>query len=296
MKTRFQFLYNEASGEATGGGAAPAPATLLDAPAPAAADAPPPSWIGDGGVFNHNALPQELQAYEALKTIKDVPSLAKAFGETKKLVGSKLAPPAPDAPEQQIAEWKKTVGAPLTAAEYEMVKDGLPESAKLDEGLHKAIAEVAHKHHIPAAAWKDLLSTYNKHAVGNMELSQAQQAEEDKAFVAEQVASLKEAWGGDFEKNKLAAAKVASIAGIPVDHPALQFAEVVKGLATLSGAFSETAAASLVPSAGSLGGGKAQANSIINDTANPMHQAYWDTSHPNHQSTVGMVQNLMKNG
>jgi hypothetical protein len=290
---RFQLLFTEETGGdvSSGGGGT----TLLDAPAQTAADTPPPSWIGDGGIFNHDALPQELQGYEALKTLKDVPSLAKAFGETKKLVGAKLAPPSKDANEQQIAEWKKTVGAPLTADEYELIKDGLPKDAALDEGLYKAIAEVAHKHHLPASAWKDLLSTYNKHAAAGMQLSAEQQKAEDDAFVSEQVNVLKEAWGNDFDKNKLAAAKVAAIAGLPVDHPALQFADVVVGLATLAGAFSETAAAALVPTNGTLGqGGKTQANSIINDKANPLHQAYWETSHPNHQSTVAMVQNLMK--
>jgi hypothetical protein len=308
MKTRFQFLFNEA-GESAGGGATPA-ATADAGQQQAAADPtsllgdaggqqqaqPAPTWVNPDGTFNHDALPQDLQSYGALKTIKGVNDLAKAFGETKKLVGSKFAPPTPDAPEQQIAEWKKTIGAPLTAAEYEMVKDGLPEGVPIDENLHKAIAEVAHKHHIPAAAWAELLGTYNKHVAGGLEQSTAAQVAEDQKFVADQLNELKTAWGNDFDKNKNAAAKVAAIAGIPTDHPALQFAEVVKGLATLAGNFSETAAAALVPTAGTLGGGKSQAMSIINDKGNPLHDAYWNPSHPNYNSTVAMVQNLMKQG
>jgi hypothetical protein len=296
MKPRFQFLFNEAdSGTSTGGGTATAEAsaTLLGGTETQSQGAAP-TWINPDGAFNHDALPQDLQSYGALKTIKNVNDLARAFGETKKLVGTKFAPPAPDANEQQVAEWKKTIGAPLTAAEYEMVKDGLPEGAALDENLHKAVAEVAHKHHIPAAAWKEMLATYNQHAAGAMESSTAAQAAEDQKFVADQLADLKTSWGNDFDKNKMAAAKVAAIAGIPTDHPALQFADVVKGLAVLAGNFSETAAAALVPTAGSLGGGKAQANSIINDKGNALYQAYWDGNHPNHSSTVAMVQNLMK--
>lgn len=296
MKPKFQFLYNQASddGSSGGGGGGPSGATLLDPPASGSQGQTPPSWIGDGGIFNHDSLPQDLQGYEALKTLKDVPSLAKAFGETKKLVGTKLTPPAPDAPEAQIAEWKKTLGAPLKPEEYEVIKDGLPDGAAIDETLYKSIAEIAHKHHIPAAAWKDIVTAYNKSAAGAVAQSADQQAQADQAFLAEQTKSLKEAWGNDFDKNKMAAAKVASIAGIAIDHPALQFADVVKGLATLSAAFSETSAANLIPASGNLGGGKAQGNSIINDKANPMHQAYWDQSHPNHAATVAMVQNLMK--
>jgi hypothetical protein len=295
MKPKFQFLYNQASDDgSSGGGGGAAGATLLDPPASGSQGQTPPSWIGDGGVFNHDALPQELQSYEALRTLKDVPSLAKAFGETKKLVGTKFTPPAPDAPEAQIAEWKKTLGAPLKPEEYEVIKDGLPDGAAIDETLYKSIAEVAHKHHIPTAAWKDIVTAYNKSAASAVAQSSTQQSQADQAFLAEQTRSLKEAWGNDFDKNKMAAAKVASIAGIAIDHPALQFADVVKGLATLSAAFSETSAASLVPTNGSLGGGRAQAQSIINDKANPLNKAYWETSHPNHQSTVAMVQNLMK--
>lgn len=296
MKKIFQFLYNEAGADGTsnGGGGGGSP-SLLSPPSTQTQDpSPTPSWIGDGGTFNHAALPQDLQSYEALKVFKDVPSLAKAFGETKKLVGTKFTPPAEDATEQQISEWKKTLGAPLKAEEYGIIKDGLPEGAAIDETLYKSIAAVAHKHHLPAAAWKDLVTEYNKSAAGAVAQSAEQQAQADQAFLTEQTNALKEAWGNDFDKNKMAAAKVASIAGISIDHPALQFADVVKGLATLSAAFSETSVGHLIPTNGNLGGGKSQANSVINDKANPLNQSYWDQSHPNHTSTVAMVQNLMK--
>jgi hypothetical protein len=51
------------------------------------------------------ALPEDLRAHATLKDVKDVPGLAKAFIDTKALVGGSIRPPGPDAAPEAHREF-----------------------------------------------------------------------------------------------------------------------------------------------------------------------------------------------
>ena len=74
---------------------------------------PTPTW--------RDTLPEDLKADASLATFKDVPSLAKSYVETKKLVGQKaLTVPGPNAPAEEVAAFRAALGVPPSPAEYKV--------------------------------------------------------------------------------------------------------------------------------------------------------------------------------
>lgn len=116
-----------------------------------------PEWIKDDGSFaddwRDKALPDGLQKEAALADIKDVSSLAKAFVETKKMVGQMAKLPADDAGKREFmtkhfgdimaadaAKAKQDQEAAAAAAKTKADEDAAKAATKL-QGDQKAAAE-----------------------------------------------------------------------------------------------------------------------------------------------------------
>lgn len=241
------------------GGTAPTPS-----PAPAAS-----GWTkDDSGAFADgwfSRLDGELKDNASLKVIGSVSDLAKAYVETKRLVGTKLEAPNEKSTPEQIAAWRKTVGAPEKPEGYLGEKgtirpDAIPESM-WDKNNEKALLDVAHKHHLSQAALNDILGVYAQQVDGSVKGLAAAEAEHLK----KESAALQQAWGSEFETNLGLAQRVAQTVGLdPLTHPIFTSAEVVQAFAKLGKMFSET---SLVPgeTSSSAAGGVASRISEITD-------------------------------
>jgi hypothetical protein len=259
-------------GGSGGGGAAPAGgATLLaggaaapdPAPATPAAAAPAPAassgWLkDDSGAFSEgwvDRLDGDLKNHGSLKTIGTVADLAKAFVETKKLVGSKLEMPGEGATPEQWSHWRKVTGAPEAPEGYlgdakTLRPETVPESM-WDAATEKGFLEIAHKHGLPPQAVKEIVEFHAKSIGGAIEKT----SEEHAAHLQGEQSKLKSEWGGEFDSNLSLAARAAKTAGLdPTTNPIFADAEVVKAFAKLGRMFSET---SLVPgdASGAAGGG-----------------------------------------
>jgi hypothetical protein len=123
-----------------------AEASVLDAtPANPAADAAAPaapatpSW--------RDTLPDDLKADKSLETFKDVPSLAKSYVETKKLVGAKqgLTVPGKDATPEQRAEFYKALGVPDKPELYEVPKHPVMAHPEWNPEAQAAFLKGAHE-------------------------------------------------------------------------------------------------------------------------------------------------------
>jgi hypothetical protein len=253
MRWNFSLLRDEA-GDMGGGGGTPPPAggsTLLSSGAPGgdgAAPAPAPAptgWTKDeSGAFVegwHDRFEGDLKGHPSLKVIGSVSDLAKAYVETKKMVGSKLEAPSEKSTPEQVAAFRKIVGAPDKPEGYlgdaktlrpETVPDGM-----WDPKAEAAFLAIAHKHHLSPAAVRDIIAHHGE-SVGQ---AFQQSAEAEQQHLAGQLSELKKSWGNDFDANLNLASRVAQTVGLdPKTNPIFADAGVVQAFAKLGKMFSET--------------------------------------------------------
>jgi hypothetical protein len=181
-------FYRNAEGGASGG-AAPAggaPASVVVAPSGGSASATvSTSTVGEVAAANADAnsaaasVPAvggkaadagaspdfktslgELANDPALKDVKDAPTLAKMYKDTKSLVGQKLGIPGDDATPEAKAAFHKAMGVPDGIEGYELDKlgDDVPAEVKalFDPEHAKKWAEIFKANNVPASVAKAL--------------------------------------------------------------------------------------------------------------------------------------------
>ncbi len=232
-------LFTGGSGAPSDSGAAsgtPAPAS--GAPAAVVGDASPPAaggfqWADESGKFSDGWL--EKAGYKddpTLTTIKDLPTLAKAYKETKALVGRKLSPPGEGSTPEQVAEWRKLVGAPDKPEDYgTLMPEGYANKEQWNAAMEQEAVAIAHKHHIPPAAIKELVALQVR---GEQQSLAAMQAAQQKAL-DDGSAALRAEWGDQSERRMHEVnTAVTSLTGFPslLDMLSAPPHEVAKRLAT----------------------------------------------------------------
>lgn len=150
----------------------------------------PTSWLA--------TLPPELQADESLKTIPDVPTLAKNYVESRKFIGAKrLEAPQPNWTPDKWAAFNKELGVPEAPDKYPMPDVKLADGLTLDEGRKKAALEHFHKIGLRPDQAKELWGFYLNDINGVHK--SATEARTKAAADAE--AALKTEWGQNYDKN-----------------------------------------------------------------------------------------------
>ena len=109
----------------------PTTATTTEPITTAAPSSPTPTDWRAGLTGEHAPLAQEkaLESFKGKDWTEVGPALAKAFVETKKLVGAKAAPltiPGEGASAEEVAAYRKAIGVPDTPAEYQLRVPELP--------------------------------------------------------------------------------------------------------------------------------------------------------------------------
>jgi hypothetical protein len=296
------FLSPDDGGGSSGGtgGALPAsptasPASPAAPAAPASSEIAPPdgqaSILGEGhgegssyvqpdGSFVQDwtsKLPEDLApARDSLGRFKNVEDLVRAYDGANKLVGRKgVILPTKDSTPEEIASFNKTMGVPESPEGYmESVRPGeMPEGVTWSDEIAKSYFEVAHRHHVPASAMKDLIGLHLKQREFEQEAAQ-QQIMENKQKGLRQLRSI---WGADFDRNLGVAQRAASLTGVDANSYGWRDPEVVKGFVRLANMMSDD---KLVSPGGSLPVGKADLKSraldIMRNPANPDFQKYRD--------------------
>jgi hypothetical protein len=201
------------------------------------------TWAKEDGALNDgwlDRLPGDLRGHASLKVIGSLPDLAKSYVETKSLVGKKLEMPGQGASPEQIAAWRKTVGAPERPEGYvgeakSLRPEAIPENMWDVESERKFLA-VAHKHHLPPAAVKDILGFYGDSLANGLKASQQQ----EEVILQAETMKLRQTWAQDFNANLSMASRVAQTVGLdPKTHPIFTSAEVVQAFARIGKLLSE---------------------------------------------------------
>lgn len=263
-------------------------------PTASAQTSPPRGYVGEDGNFSDgwlDRLPGELDpAKQTLAKYRGLPELAKSHFELQQLLGKKSSAvniPGEKSTPEEVAAFRKAVGVPETADGYNLKPEKLPDGVTWDDATGKAYAEIAHKHHIPAAAMKELAA---------LQLSQeAMRAEEVGKMLGAELErgkqELQTAWGANFDKNISLAARVAQSVGLDPHTDGLRDPKVVQALVRFAGMMSED---KLVTGdfAPSLQAGKIRATAIMTDKTNPLYAKYQDGD----AETVQLVRDLMRRG
>jgi hypothetical protein len=206
------------------------PETGVAAPAaPAPANSPAWTWADETGKFSDGWLEKAgFKDDPTLSTIRDLPGLARAYKETKSMVGRKLTPPDERSTPEQVAEWRRVVGAPDNPEDYGTLKPDKFPDEMWSPDIEKAAIELAHKHHLPPAVLKEFatLQAEGTRAAYEREIKAAQ----DRLAAGQ--AELQKEWGGQVERRASEARALAAALGIlETDDIFLTRPDLVKKLA-----------------------------------------------------------------
>lgn len=191
----------------TAPGSTPAPApTPAVAPAPTSAKQFFAEGISQGGQFAEGWTQQLQEAgFERLANkaalAKDETTLFKSLDDALALIGKKagVSYPKEGSDEAAILAYRADAGVPESPAGYDIKPAQLPDGISWDDATAAAYAEAMHKHHIPAAAAKELAEAHLAQLQTQMQAAQQEyvQSLSQKVELCEQ--TFRSEWGRDYD-------------------------------------------------------------------------------------------------
>ena len=287
MNWMHKILMDQKVDNAGGGGSGP----VLGVTPPAAGASPsapitPVDW--------RTTLPDDLKNDPSLKTINDVPSLAKSFLNAQKLVGAdKIVIPSQHATEDDWRGVYHKLGLPEKLEEYKVEVDG----KSVDPEFAKGYKELSHKIGIlpkQAQALADWFKEQNTVTETKINTKINQDLELG-------VSKLKEEWGEAFDVKLARAEFVLSEVG---DKDLIQFlkdsrlnqdSRVIKLLANIGEKYlteDKVIDSKTVNGVGKLS--PADANKKISSIMSDSKHPYFIKEHPGHKGAMAEMQDLFK--
>jgi hypothetical protein len=159
-----------------------------------------------------DTLPQDLRDNPSLRTINDVPSLAKSYVHAQSLVGAdKIVMPKDNAPTEEWDSFWNKVGRPSNPEGYGLGRpENFPEGA-FDKDMHDHMLKVFHETGMTSKQAKNLYGKYMEYIGSRMQQGQVQQQQQTAATMER----LKTEYGPDFNVRVAAAQKALQKFGSP---------------------------------------------------------------------------------
>jgi len=201
---------------------------------PASTPSTPSYLVGADGAFAPNwldSLPDDLKGNSALTTVPTLADLAKSYVATKSMVGKKFQAPTEASTPEEVAAWRKNVGAPEAPDGYGDLRPEEIPAEMWDANTEGQLKAIAHKHHLPPSAVKDIIALHAATVKGGMEKFQADEA----AYKEAGLTTLKKEWGANFDQEAHAAQTFAKAIGLDPNET-LDFASPSFVLAMARGA------------------------------------------------------------
>jgi hypothetical protein len=220
-----------------------------------------------------------------LSTTKSVADVDKLLRDNMAAArGRQISWPDEKATPEQLAAVRRLTGAPETPEGYGGLRpDSIP--AELwDGGGEARLQAVAHKHHLPPAALKDIVGLYAETLDAAVKANDADMQEQRTAGLQ----ALRQEFGRDFDSRMHAARRFAQTLGLREDNPIFLHPEVVSAMARGAALVSEDR---LVGAGAQTFGGtpRTQANAIMTEVTNPLYAKY-QAGDPD---TVSLVNSLL---
>ncbi len=239
------------------------------------------AWTDPSGAFNKDwtsKLPETLKdAIPTLSKYRGVADLAQAYHSLQVLLGKKgnaIVPINEKSTPEEVAAFRKALGVPASASEYALKPDKLPDGVTWNDDNGKALAEMAHKHNIPAVAVKEIVSWMLEARAKQAADAVVEQQAEAALTHTKNVQALQQIWGKEFEKNISIATRAALTVGLDPKHPGLADPELVKALAKFGGIISEDKLVRGDGGGDAFGSPAAMAKDIRTNPDNPMYKRY----------------------
>jgi hypothetical protein len=172
----------------------------------------------------------DLYEEPTLKTVKDIPGLAKLAVETRKTLGrygteKGILPPKEGAPPEELETYYQALGRPEKPEAYEIGKpENLPEGFPYAPELETQYRQWAFESGLSAAQAKNL---FNKYMEANLTMYATQQQEFTR-IDGEIKAALQKSWGDRYEENTAIAQQTAA-KFMPAGSPELVALDKVMG-------------------------------------------------------------------
>lgn len=160
--------------------------------------------------------------------VKDETTLFKSLDDALGLLGKKagVSYPKAGADESAVLAYRADAGVPESPAGYDLKPAQLPEGISWDDATANAYAEAMHKHHIPAAAAKELVDAHLAQLQTQVVAAREEFTQQLSAKVDECVKTFRDEWGRDYD-TRLEANRAFIESQIPPDvlaDPTLQAA------------------------------------------------------------------------
>lgn len=148
------------------------------------------------------------QEWLANAGVKDLDGLAKIARDNQKALreSGRVKIPGENATDEERAAFREAIGAPKEAAGYEVTMPEGAENFEIDTGILDPLREIAHKHAIPAPAFKELADKFLAAAVDD---AKAEVARTD----TEAADKIKE-WGPKADQHKEEFRRAAQFLGL----------------------------------------------------------------------------------
>lgn len=236
-----------------------------------------------------DALPDHLKAHaDTFKKYQTVEALLGGMGNLANLAGKKGLEPLPkDAPAELVAErqalMRKLNNVPEKPEGYGIKKpDGVPDAQWNGEYVGGVLG-ILHKHNASPELVQELTKFDGEFAT---KLAQGGEAAQAQALTKERE-TLQTEFGTALPAKINLAARAAKTLGLDPDNdPMFRTAAGVKAMLKVAEMVSEDR---LVSGEGGADFGKSdreKALDIVNNPANPLHKAFHDADHPQHQAAV----------
>lgn len=233
-----------------------APASTTTAPAEPTQPVEKPEWLPDKFWRNDQA---------------DVEALSKSYSGLEQLLGKKanaIVPPTDKSTPEEVAAYRKAIGVPETPEGYNLKPEQLPEGVTWDDNVAKRAAELAHKHHIPAAAMQEFMqfdmerAAMMGQAAANMIDAQLQQGR----------AELERVYGDKMPEKIELARRAALTAGVDPASQGFVDPAVVKAIVSLAEKLSDDKL--VAGDQTSVSSTRSRARDIMTNQANPLYARY----------------------
>lgn len=246
--------------------------------------------LNPDGTFAENwldRLPADLEAGKpTLGKYKTFGDLAKAHVSLQTLLGQKanaITIPTDKSTPEEVAAFRKAIGAPETAEAYNLKPEKLPDGVEWDEELAKGFATIAHKHGVPAAAMQEITARF----IASEEARLQAQSQLITQKLEDGRAALKKEFGANYDANLSTASRLAKTVGLDPTAVGLCDPNVVKALVRFAGMISED---KLVAAGATALPGTMSAKDIMTNPSNPLHKRYQEGD----PAVVAQVRDMLK--
>lgn len=205
-----------------------------------------------------------------LSTVRTVADVDKLLRDNMAAArGRQISWPTEKATPEQVAAVRRLTGAPEKPDGYGELRPETIPAELWDRGNEARLQGIAHKHHLPPGALKDIVGLYAE------TLGEAVKANETEmqSQRAAGLQALREEFGRDFDIKMHSARRFAQTLGLSEDDPIFMSVEAVKAMARGSLLVGEDRLVS-GGGHGTAGGPRSQAKAIMTDASNPLYAKY----------------------